>query len=101
MRTHATGFKGALKSAAIVSLVSQFQRESAFFMDAAPQQRFSGRITVFQEKRLPEPATLAGYAALIDTYEQAVPLPRTLSATGEKHRVLEQEGWRIPPPPCA
>lgn len=59
------------------------------------KDRFSGPVTVFQERRLPERATPAGYAALIDLFRLAVPLPRTLSAIGERHRVIEQEGWRI------
>lgn len=64
-------------------------------MKAACKHRFSGFVTVFHERRLPEKATLAGYAALIDSYALAVPLPRTLSATGERHKVTEESGWRI------
>jgi len=57
---------------------------------------FSGPVTVFHERRLPEPATPAGYAALIDGYGLGVPWPRTLSAVGAHHRITEQEGgWRI------
>jgi len=56
---------------------------------------FSGPVTLFQERTLPEKATLAGYAALIDSYALPVPLPRTLSAIGEHHRVKEEAGWRI------
>lgn len=59
------------------------------------ETQFSGPVTVFQERRLPETATPAGYAALIDAYGLAVPLPRTLSAIGERHRITEKEGWRI------
>lgn len=40
-------------------------------------------------------ASLAGYAALIDALEVMVPLPRNLFAIGEKHRIVEQGGWRI------
>lgn len=58
-------------------------------------QRFSGPVTVFQERRLPERATPAGYSALIDGYELSVPLPRTLSAIGERHRMAEKDAWRI------
>lgn len=58
-------------------------------------QRFSGPVTVFQERRLPERATPAGYSALIDAYSLSVPLPRTLAAIGERHRVIEEGGWRI------
>lgn len=64
-------------------------------MDAPGQNRFSGPVTVFQERRLPVTATPTGYAALIGAYDLPVPLPRTLSATGERHRLLEEGGWRI------
>ncbi|MDE0024409.1 MAG: hypothetical protein OXP69_08340 [Spirochaetaceae bacterium] len=73
----------------------------------AQQHRFSQSVTVFREQRLPVTATPAGYAALIDAYDLRVPLPRTLSATGERHRFLAQAGWRIysprhvPPPSLA
>ncbi len=64
-------------------------------MDATDQNHFSGPVTVFQEQRLPVTGTPAGYAALIDAYGLRVPLPRTLSATGERHKTIEQDGWRI------
>lgn len=59
---------------------------------------FSGPVTVFQERRLPEKATPAGYSALLDAYDLAVPLPRVLSAVGERHRIVEENGWRIMTP---
>jgi hypothetical protein len=61
----------------------------------AQSHRFSGPITVFHERALPERATPAGHAALIDSCGLKVPLPRTLSATGEHHRIRNQAGWRI------
>src|SRR5271157_4030024 len=61
----------------------------------ADQHYFSGPVTVFQEMALPERATPAGYSALIDAYGLRVPLPRTLSATGEHHRTRNEAGWRI------
>jgi hypothetical protein len=64
-------------------------------MEMRTQKPFSGPVTVFHERRLPEPATPAGYSALIDAYSLRVPLPRTLSATGQRHRIKEGEGWRI------
>lgn len=67
-------------------------------MAATPQHRFSRPVTIFQERRLPETATPAGYSALIDAYGLAVPLPRILSATGKRHRIIEQDGWRIMTP---
>lgn len=64
-------------------------------MENAQGRRFSGPVTIFQDQRLPEKATPAGYAALIEAYGLVVPLPRTLSAIGERHRIVEQGGWRI------
>lgn len=64
-------------------------------MTAKTKHRFSGPVTVFHDRWLPERATPAGYAALIDAYELAVPLPRMLSATGERHRVIADAEWRI------
>jgi hypothetical protein len=67
-------------------------------MAPAAQIQFSGPVTVFQERRLPETAAPAGYSALIDAYDLNVPLPRTLSGTGEHHRIREESGWRIMTP---
>ena len=64
-------------------------------MDTPAQNRFSGPVTVFQERRLPVTARPAGYAAMIGAYDLRVPLPRNLSAIGERHRLMEQDGWRI------
>src|SRR5579872_6259764 len=64
-------------------------------MSKPSNHRFSDRVTVFHEMRLPEQATPAGYAALIDAYRLNVPWPRTLSAIGVRHRVIEQRGWRL------
>lgn len=57
--------------------------------------RFSNEVSVFHDRRLPESSVPAGYAALIDAYDLAVPVPRTLSAIGTKHRVLTKDGWTI------
>jgi len=64
-------------------------------MKTSTTKRFSGPVTVFHESRLPESGAPAGYAALIDAYGLEVPLPRTLSAIGQRHKVTEQDGWRI------
>jgi hypothetical protein len=56
---------------------------------------FSGPVNIFHDRRLPETATPAGYAALIEAYNLPVPVPRTLCAIGTKHRVFEDAGWRI------
>jgi hypothetical protein len=73
-------------------------------MGPPPRQRFSGPVTAFHDRRLPERATPAGYAALIDAYDVQVPIPLTLSAIGTRHKTVEQNGWRLltprnaPPP---
>ena len=59
------------------------------------EHRFSGPATIFHGVALPERATPAGYAALIDAYALRVPFPHTLSATGEHHRKKDYPGWRI------
>ncbi len=64
-------------------------------MAREPQNRFSGPVTVFHERRLPKAATPAGYAALIDAFGLTVPIPTTLSAIGTRHRRTEEQGWRI------
>ena len=67
-------------------------------MPSGQQAQFSGPRNIFQEHRLPEAATLAGYGALIDAYELTVPRPRKLSATGSHHRIVEDDAWRIMTP---
>jgi hypothetical protein len=59
------------------------------------RKHFSQAVSDFHDRRLPEPARPAGYAALIDAYDLKVPLPRTLSAIGTKHRTILKDGWRI------
>jgi Fic/DOC family len=59
------------------------------------RKRFSGAVTVFHERHLPEQATPAGYAALIDAYRLAVPTPLTLSAISTRHRIVARDGWRL------
>ena len=64
-------------------------------MNINPQHPFSGPVMVFRDRRLPERATPAGYAALIDAFAIDVPPPARLSAIGEKHRVYRRDGWQI------
>ena len=73
----------------------EFQEQVRIFMSVAAQHRFSGPVTVLHDRRLPVRATPAGYAALIHAFELAVPLPLTLLAIGEHHKVTEEAGWRI------
>ncbi|MCH8334663.1 MAG: Fic family protein [Proteobacteria bacterium] len=64
-------------------------------MNQAVEHHFSGPVTVFQGRRLPETATPAGYSALIDAFDLTAPLPRMMLATGGHHRIKENGGWRI------
>lgn len=76
-------------------IVIKIHTKSRFFMTRAQQRHFSEPVTIFRERRLPERAKPAGYAALIDSYGLSVPLPLTLSAIGSRHRVVNEGGWRI------
>jgi hypothetical protein len=67
------------------------------FMSSGRWKPFSGPVTVFHDLRLPEAAALAGYAALIDAYGLAVPVPRTLAAIGPSHKGYAARNWRIFP----
>ena len=65
-------------------------------MDAPAQNCFSGPVTVFQERRLPVPADASGIRCAGQEHTICeVPLPRNLSAIGERHRFIKQDGWRI------
>jgi len=57
--------------------------------------QFSGPVTIFHEQRLPEAATPAGYAALIDAFGLRVPMPLTLCAIAAHHTRTERDGWRL------
>jgi len=64
-------------------------------MGNAPEYHFSEPVTIFHGFRLPERAMPVGYAALIDAHDLRVPMPRTLSAIGRRHKEYEQDGWHI------
>jgi hypothetical protein len=78
-----------------IASVTEIQSESPVFMDKARPKPFSGNVIVFHERRLPVEAKPVGYAALIDAYGLAVPLPLRLFAIGARHKIVEQDGWRI------
>ena len=62
----------------------------------ADNQRFSQSASVFHNRHLPEQnAKLAGYAALINTYDLRAPLPDNLSAISSKHTKYEKNGWKM------
>jgi hypothetical protein len=64
-------------------------------MSTSKLNDISEPISIFRERRLPEPASPAGYAALIEAYELNVPLPRRLIAIGTKHTIVENGEWKI------
>lgn len=47
---------------------------------------------------LPEPATLAGYAALVDRYDLRVPLPPRMAAVAVRHHPESTDDWQLLPP---
>lgn len=73
----------------------RIHRQSRSFKITGQSVQFLGPIDIYRELMLPERATPAGYAALIDAYELAVPLPRVLFAIGSRHRVVESERWHL------
>lgn len=56
---------------------------------------FSHDITVFHNRTTPEPGTLAGYGALIATYELKVPIPDKVALISTKHKKYSTEQWVI------
>src|SRR5436190_953782 len=53
----------------------------------------SQALTNFRGRRLPEPATLIGYAALIEAFDLSVPLPPRLAAIAQRHHPVPTNEW--------
>ncbi len=49
----------------------------------------------FRGRSLPEPAILTGYAAVIDRFDLAVPLPPRLIAIAERHHPTSTPSWQL------
>lgn len=64
-------------------------------MTSSQRKPYSGPVSAFHGRWLPEHAIPAGYAALIDAYELPIPLPRMLAAIGPRHKVYQADGWNI------
>ena len=64
-------------------------------MGSFTRKAFSGSVSAFQDRRLPEEAVPVGYAALIGAHDLHVPLPQTLCAIGARHRLYQADGWSI------
>ena len=62
---------------------------------ASPKPFSADPVSVFRTRRLPSPARLAGYSALIEAHDLDVPLPRRLHGIGSRHRAVEKGGWRL------
>ena len=58
-------------------------------------ERKSQSVTDFRGKSLPEPATLAGYAALIRNYDLKLPLPPRLTAIESRHHPTSTDAWQL------
>lgn len=72
-----------------------FRDRVSNFMEHGQRKAFSGEVTVFHGRGMPEAAVPVGYAALIDAYDLAVPMPITLAAIGPRHKVYQAEGWDV------
>jgi hypothetical protein len=64
-------------------------------MKRGQKKLFSGRVSVFRGRWLPETALPVGYAALIDAFDLAVPIPINLAAIGPRHKVYQVEDWKL------
>jgi Fic family protein len=61
----------------------------------ATGDRFRQPVAELRAMRLPEPAMLAGYSALIDRYDLQLPLPRQLAAIGTRRNPASSDRWRL------
>lgn len=64
-------------------------------MEVGQKKPFSGKVSIFHGRWLPEAAVPVGYAALIDAFGLSVPVPITLSAIGTRHKVYQADGWNL------
>ena len=56
---------------------------------------YSQPVNRFHERALPEPAVPAGYAALIERFDLAVPLPPQLTAIAGRHHPRPSSSWQL------
>lgn len=56
---------------------------------------FSQEITVFHGRHAPEKGILAGYGAIINALDLALPMPRNLALISQKHRQYRISGWNV------
>lgn len=58
-------------------------------------KHYSQTISVFHERKTPEPGDLVGYGALIEPLNLKVPIPDKLSLISKKHKKYSVEGWNV------
>ncbi|GEP95525.1 cell division protein Fic [Chitinophaga cymbidii] len=56
---------------------------------------FSQLLTIFHNRMAPEEGYLAGYGAIINTYDLQVPLPDMLSLISRKHKRYKTAEWMV------
>ncbi len=61
----------------------------------ANNTQYSREILHFHDRSLPEPGSLAGYAAIINVLELEVPIPDIISIISKKNKRYEMNGWRV------
>jgi hypothetical protein len=67
-------------------------------MEPGQKKPFSESVTAFHGRPLPEAAVPVGYAALIDAFGLAAPIPIRLAAIGPRHKVYEADDWKLSTP---
>jgi Fic/DOC family len=68
------------------------------FAESGSGDWFSHPVNEFHGRRLPESGFPVGYAALIDHYNLAMPLPPRLSAIAERHHPVSTSDWLLQTP---
>jgi len=56
---------------------------------------YSQKTLVFHGRKLPEKASVVGYAAIIATLELPVPMPNTIALISEKHKTYQTDEWKV------
>ncbi len=64
-------------------------------MDSSKNKHFSEKLSVFQDRRLPEYSNLVGYSAIINYYNLNIPLPHNLCAVSDKNKAYSENNWKI------
>lgn len=64
-------------------------------MEPGQKKPFSESVTAFHGRPLPEAAVPVGYAALIDAFALAAPIPIRLAAIGPRHKVYDADDWKL------